>query len=166
MKRQSMIILSAALLLGAVSCRSGKNVVSSAAYSSFETICMGVEGDGSQTLRVWGKGANKADAIEQAKKNAVIDVLFKGIAGTGECAQKPLVTEVNARERYAEYFNPFFSDGGEYRKFVTEENANDASRLKAQGSSQVNYGIIVTVDREGLRKQLERDGVLKPVGYR
>ena len=96
-------------------------VAGSAAYVSFETSCMGVEGDGSQTLRAWGKG-----------------------------------------ERYAEYFNPFFADGGEYRKFVREESANEASRLEAKGSSINNYGVIVTVDREGLRRQLEADGVLKP----
>lgn len=137
-------------------------VAGSAAYVSFETSCMGVEGDGSQTLRAWGKGSNKADAIEQAKKNAVNDVLLKGIKGTGECNQVPLVPEVNARERYAEYFNPFFADGGEYRKFVREESANEASRLEAKGSSINNYGVIVTVDREGLRRQLEADGVLKP----
>lgn len=145
------------------SCGAKKTEVSSAyAYTSFETTCMGVEHDGSQTLRAWGKGSNKADAIEQAKKNAVYDVLFKGIVGTGECARRPLVGEVNARERYAQYFNPFFSDGGEYRKFVKEEKSGEKSRLEAKAVSQTAYGIIVTVDREGLRKQLEEDGVIRP----
>ena len=138
------------------------SVASSMASTTPETVCLGVERDGSQTLRVWGKGSSKADAIEQAKKNAVYDVLFKGIRGTGECNRHPLVPEVNARERYGIYFNPFFSDGGEYLKFVREESANEASRLEAKGSSIYNYGIIVTVDREGLRSQLEKDGVLKP----
>lgn len=137
------------------------SVVSAAAYVNHETICMGVERDGSQTLRVWGKGSTKADAIEQAKKNAVYDVLFTGIRGNGECNQRPLVPEVNARERYAKYFNPFFSDGGEYNRFVKEESANQASRLEAKGSSIYSYGIIATVDREGLRTQLEKDGILQ-----
>lgn len=109
-----------------------------------------------------GKGVSKADAIEQAKKNAVADVLFKGIKDNGPCNTTPLVLEVNARERYAEYFNPFFSDGGEYKKFVREETGNQASRLEAKGTSINNWGVIVTVDREGLRRQLEKDGVLKP----
>ena len=46
---------------------------------SFESECMGVELDGSQTLKAWGTGRNYSDACEQAKKNAVRDVLFKGI---------------------------------------------------------------------------------------
>ena len=136
-------------------------VSSIGAYSNFETTCMGVEHDGSQTLRVWGKGTTKADAIEQAKKNAVYDVLFKGIKGTGECNQKPLMLEVNAREKYAKYFNPFFSDGGEYSRYVNLESGNSATILEAKGSSINNYGVIVTVDREKLRNQLEKDGVIQ-----
>lgn len=156
-----------ALILGCIALFSScsdktTKVVSSAAYTNFETSCLGVEHDGTQKLRVWGKGVTKADAIEQAKKNAVYDVLFKGIKGTGECNQNPLVLEVNARERYAKYFNPFFSDGGEYRKFVKEIVGNQASRLESKGSSIVNYSIMVAVDREALRNQLEKDGVLKP----
>lgn len=163
MKVINIMAIATLVVLGtACSKTTHKDVVSSVAYTKFETTCMGVEGDGSQTLRAWGKGNNEADAIEQAKKNAVMDVLFKGIKGTGECNQTPLVPEVNARERYAQYFNPFFKDGGEYRKFVREEKANEASRLKSRGTSTENWGIIVTVDREGLRQQLEEDGVLKP----
>ena len=41
--------------------------------------CMGVELDGSQTLRVIGYGKNRADAKEQAMKNAVWTVVFDGI---------------------------------------------------------------------------------------
>ena len=67
------------------SCSKKSTEVSKAsAYVNYETICMSVDLDGSQTLRVWGKGSTQADAIEQAKKNAVYDVLFKGIHGTGE----------------------------------------------------------------------------------
>ena len=150
------MLLAAGLILGACSSKT-VSVSKASAYVSYEPMCMGVERDGSQTLRVWGKGSTKADAIEQAKKNAVYDVLFKGIPGTGECEKRPLVTEVNARERYSKYFDPFFTDGGEYGKFVKEEKANEASRIEAKGSSIYNYGIIVTVDREGLRRQLEQD---------
>lgn len=163
MKRfiSTILIVCALVLLNTGCSKKTVNVTSAAAYTNFETTCLGIEQDGSQTLRAWGKGRNKADAIEQAKKNAVSDVLFKGIKGSGECNQTPLVLEVNGRERYAKYFNPFFSDGGEYKQFVVEEKSNEASRIKARGSAMENWGIIVTVDREGLRQQLEKDGILK-----
>ena len=66
------------LLLVFAGCSSKKSVSS---YHSFESECLAVELDGSETLRAWGRGKNRTDAIEQAKKNAVRDVLFKGVAG-------------------------------------------------------------------------------------
>mgnify|MGYP007016946918 CR=1 FL=1 len=30
------------------------------------------------------------------------------VAGSRECSVRPLITEVNAQERYASYFNDFF----------------------------------------------------------
>ena len=55
--------------------------------------CMGVELDGSQTLRVIGYGKNRADAKEQAMKNAVWTVIFDGIReGVAGCNMRPLVT--------------------------------------------------------------------------
>ena len=48
-------------------------------YARSSIRCMGVELDGSQTLRVQGYGRNRADAKEQAMKNAVWAVIFDGI---------------------------------------------------------------------------------------
>ena len=57
--------------------------------------------DGSLTLRVMGTGRNKIDAFEQAKKQAVYDVLFKGITkGNTDYNMRPVMTEVNARQRH------------------------------------------------------------------
>lgn len=155
-------IISAAGMISSCSPNRTTSVVSAAAYTTPETVVTDTEHDGSVTLRVWGKGSNKADAIEQAKKNAVYDVIFKDLRGAGGVTSKALVTEVNARERYANYFDPLFTDGGEYNKFVKEEKANEASRLESKGTAIYNYGILATVNRSALRAQLVRDGVLRP----
>lgn len=132
-------------------------------YYSFETECLGVELDGSQTLRVWGKGRNKADAEEQAKKNAVRDVLFKGItAGTGECNKRPLIMEVNAQEKYEYYFNVFFKDGGAYKKYVSMEDRKGNSTVGASSGTQDIYGLTVRVLRSELRQRLIDDDIIKP----
>ena len=69
----------------------------------YKTECMGIEHDGSMTLKTWGNGRNRADAVEQAKKNAVRDVIFQSIMeGKQDCLKKPLITEVNAEEKYEE----------------------------------------------------------------
>ena len=87
----------------------------------FEAECLGVEGDGSQTIRAYGFGKDKDDAVEQAQKNAVYAVIFKGITKGSGCNMKPLLTEVNAREKYEDYFDNFFKDDGPFEDFVSME---------------------------------------------
>ena len=137
-------------------------LIAEAQFAKFETECLGIEQDGSQTLRAWGTGRNRSDAVEQAKKNAVYDVLFKGIrSGSGECNQKPLVPEVNARERYEEYFDRFFADGGEYTKFVSAADEKLFSKGKQKNKIGAHFGVTVRVLRGELRAQLKSDGVIK-----
>lgn len=137
------------------------------AYYDYEAECLGVELDGSQTLRVWGVGRNKKDAVEQAKKNAVRIVLFKGIqGGLKGCNTKPVVFEVNAEEKYEDYFNVFFMDGGEYSKYISmkdEKRVNLFKKDKDKEKSQhfVKYGVTVRVLRGELKKRLENDNVLQ-----
>lgn len=133
------------------------------AYFNSETECLGVELDGSQTLRVWATGRNKTDAIEQCKKNAVYEVIFYGIkGGNGGCNQKPLIMEVNAEEKYQYYFNVFFKDGGEYKKYVSTEDTRIGTRKRTRRDVQVKYGYTVRVLRAELQARLIEDGIIKP----
>ena len=67
------LVLSTILVL---SCNPQKKT---AGHYTYETECLGTELDGSQTLKAWGTGSNLEDASEQAKKQAIRDVIFKGI---------------------------------------------------------------------------------------
>ncbi|SHE31934.1 hypothetical protein [Dysgonomonas macrotermitis] len=143
------------------SCGSSQKTVG--AHYTSETECLGVEGDGSQTVRAWGTGRNKTDAVEQARKNAVRDILFKGITkGTGECNMKPLLLEVNAQEKYEYYFNIFFQDGGAYKQYVSNEDTRSGSSVSSSTDTQVKYGVVVRVLRSELKERLINDQILKP----
>jgi hypothetical protein len=136
-----------------------------AGYYSYEIECLGVEGDGSQTLKTWGNGRNRADAIEQAKKNAVQEVLFKGInKGKSECNTKPVIFEVNAREKYEDYFNAFFADGGDYQKFVSPKDGSkyhfEVIKDRKQAGSQETYAVIVRILRAELKAKMLEDKIL------
>lgn len=148
------------LLLG--SCRGNKNVSESLSYYDFGTSYVNASPSGMVTIRSWGSGPDKSQAIEEAKKNAVADMLFKGFKGApaGYMTQ-PIVTEVNARERYAEYFDRFFAKGGEYKKFVKETSGSDDSRTKSKSGGRENFGVTVTIDRPALAKQMREDGIIK-----
>jgi hypothetical protein len=145
------------LFLG-ISCKPTKT----ASFYTYATECLGVESDGSQTVRAWGSGKNKSDALEQAKKNAGRDILFKGnLTGKKECALKPLLLEVNAAEKYESYFNVFFADGGEYENFVNTQDEKFKSKISETNKSEVKYGVIVRVLRSELKGKLINDGILK-----
>ena len=133
-----------------------------ATYQKQAIECMGVEGDGSQTLRVTGTGRNKADAVEQAKKDAVMAVIFDGIRGGLQgCDSRPLINELDARDKYDEYFNIFFMDKGEYTKYVSLEDRKLRSNDKSKNKYFKNYRLTVRVLRSELKARLKADGVIK-----
>lgn len=132
-----------------------------ALYDRSSIRCMGTELDGSQTLRVLGYGRNRADAKEQAMKNAVYAVVFDGIRdGVQGCNLRPLVTEVNARERYEDYFNIFFSDKGEYLKYVSLKDTKKRSADKSKDKLGYLYEMTIRVLRSELKSRLKQDNVI------
>ena len=127
-----------------------------------ETTCISKELDGSLTLRTWGVGRNKTDALEQAKKQAVYDVIFNGITkGNTDYTMRPIMSEVNARQRYQDYFDIFFSDRGEYRKYISMEDSRAGSTNVVKRSKRdVTVSCTVRVLVPQLRARLKADGLL------
>lgn len=124
--------------------------------------CLGVELDGSQTLRVLGYGRNRADAREQAMKDAVWAVIFDGIRdGVEGCNMRPLITEVNAKEKYEDYFNAFFKDGGEYSKYVNLKDTRKLSGDRKWGRTGFSFDRTVRVLRSELKTRLKQDNIIK-----
>ncbi len=132
-----------------------------AVYSRSSIRCMGVELDGSQTLRVQGYGRNRSDAKEQAMKNAVWAVIFDGIRdGVDGCNMRPLVTEVNAKERYEDYFNLFFADNGAYKEYVSLRDTKKRSGGKSKDKLGYAYDLTIRVLRAQLKSRLKADNVI------
>lgn len=151
----------AIFFLSLVSCGS-KRVVETAAFHSYETECLGMDMDGMQTLRVWGTGLNRSDALEQAQKKAVYEVTFTGITGgNGDCNAYPVVDEANARKKYEKYFDDFFEKGGKYKKFVKlrGEQKSNAKTYHGDGTEMVE--VVVIVDRPALKKRYQKDKIIE-----
>lgn len=157
----TLVSLLAASTIHFTSCDPQKKIAGNYTY---ETECMGVEMDGSQTLKAWGSGRNRWDAVDQAKKNAIRDVLFKGIRhGKTECEVKPVIFEVNAQEKYEDYFNKFFADGGEYKNYVSMKDESIMPKItkdRKGAGSEVTEGVIVRVLRADLKKKMMADKIL------
>lgn len=132
---------------------------------NFKVQCLGDELDGSITLMAWGNGRNRKDALEQARKNAVNELLFNGIYhGEGNCNTRPLVNEVNAREKYFKYFDDFFQDNGKYLSYISgndEKIIRKFIRKKMNSSYGVSYYCVVRIQKNKLRESLINDQILK-----
>ena len=133
--------------------------------SKYEIQCAGIGTDGNYLIKVFTYSKNKNLAIEQAKKNAVHGVLFKGFPGNknnGCYTQKPICTNPNIEFEKKEFFDTFFQDGGKYMKYVLDSsdgNIDPADRMKA--GKEYKIGIIVTVAKDLLRKDMEAAGILR-----
>ena len=157
--KKSLCLLFSIILLTA--CGVHKN----SAYTDVETKCIGTELDGSYTLRTSGRARNAADAYVQAGKQAVQDVLFTIIpcvSGVGaQIMLKPLLPEVNAKEKYESFFAKFFADNGEYLKFMSMKEKRVLSSKYSKTDAQTVCITTVCVDRIKLKGYLRENGILK-----
>jgi hypothetical protein len=137
----------------------GKSVSANYAH---EMECLGTELNGSVTLKAWGKGRNRADALEQARKNAVSAALFAGIRnGRPDCEARPIFNMPNIREVRSDYFDEFFRDGGNYKSYVSREDESFGKKERSKGrDGEVLYGFVLRVQRSDLKKQMVADGLL------
>jgi len=131
---------------------------------SFKTECFGSELDGSQTVKSWGYGRNWIDAVSQAKKEALNDVIFNGIRdGKVGCSTIPIITEINARKKYSSFFNSFFSDKGSFDKFVNTKDERvwrTINRDKYKTREGVIRGVLLRVESSKLREYLIKNEII------
>ena len=96
-------------------------------------------------------------------RNAVHGVIFKGFAGGDGCiGQKALVPNPGAEMENEEYFRLFFSDKGEYRKYVS---IVAGSELSEKVGKEYRAGAVVSIQKDELRKALEAAGIIKGLNY-
>lgn len=132
----------------------------------YEIECVATGAEGSFLVKVWSYSKKPAVAIEQAKKNAVHGIIFKGFSGAGAgCSQQPLVSDPAIEQASQQFFEDFFADGGKYMKFVnvsTDGMISPEDRLKI--GKEYKIGVIVSVLKDNLRKELEAAGIIKALG--
>lgn len=131
----------------------------------YEIECAGIGADGTYLLKVYTYSKKKNLPMEQAKKNAVHAVLFKGFPGNNDTrcyTQKPICTNPNIEFEKKEFFDTFFQDGGKYMKYVSDSsdgNIDPADRMKV--GKEYKVGILVSIAKDALRKDMEAAGIIK-----
>ena len=116
----------------------------------------------SKVIRVWSYSKDVNVAREQATKNAVHGVVFQGVQADKEkriTAVLPLVKSIAVKNQYSAFFEDFFSEGGDYRRFVNTTNVSD--KIRKIEKKMYKVGVVVNVDYSALRTFLEENGVVK-----
>ena len=132
----------------------------------YELEAVGVGVQGTYQVKVWSYSKKVNTAIEQAKKNAVHGIIFRGFAGKDRVpGQKALAANPNIENEKVDFFTDFFADGGKYLKFVSLVNqgaigAGDAIKV----GKEYKVGVVVSVNSSELRKDLEAAGIVKSLG--
>jgi hypothetical protein len=99
-----------------------------------------------------------ADAQVFAERNALENLLFKGIAG---CYDKPIVAkEAESMQAHAAFYDWLITKR-EYERFITERTVVTNSKKK----KIYNITETITFDVQALRKEMEQQGVTKKFGF-
>ena len=161
MKKLSYIIAIFALI-----CLSGCGPKRSQAYYDQPSQVMSATAEGTYIIRVQVRAKDAVVAFKEAQRKVVKEVIFDGVksANSGINDLKPLCFDMNAREKYEDYWNVFFSDEGPWKQFTSYKDRRATStRYERDGRLMVETGT-VTVNRAGIKKKLQEDGIIPKEG--
>ena len=172
MKTKSIIKISSILLLALFSFIQTANAQKGRKKADKETVAWRYELEvvatgvqGTYQIKVWSYSKNIETATEQAKKNGVHGIIFKGFPNKGRVqGQKPLARNSNLYKENEKIFKEFFKTGsGDYMKFVSLANNGQIAagdRIKIS-KKEYKIGVVVSINVSELRKYLETKGVIK-----
>ena len=161
MKKLSFIIAVVAMVLFA-----GCGPRRSQAYYEKPSVVMSANYDGSYVIRVQVRAKDAVLAFTDGQRKAVEEVIFTGVkAGSNGISDlKPLCFDLNAREKHEDYFNAFFADEGAWTQFANLKDKRVGSTRYQRDGRQMVESVTVTVDRAGLKKKLQADGIIPMEG--
>lgn len=163
MKKYISKIVLWGLVLMVMSCKSKIDTISG--YFDYETECVSVNRSGMQTVKAWGIGMTEKDAILNARRRAVDDVLFKGIrGGISSCNVRPIISNPNTKINQENYFNRFYAPNGDFEKYagLPDENwLRQKLKVNKKSEGKLAYEIIIEIDTGGLKEHLRNDNIIQ-----
>lgn len=125
----------------------------------YEIECAGNAIQGTYLVKVWTYSKKASVAENQCRKNAVHGVIFKGYGGGQGCvSQRPMASDPGAETQFKEYFDSFFSNGGEFQKYASIiEGTTETVKV----GREYKVGCVVSVRKDDLRKALEAAGIIR-----
>lgn len=160
MKRILLVVMAVVLAI-TTSKAQGTKLMNS--WDNYEINTIQVGSDGTKFVKVWGYGRNVKKAMLQAKKNAVHACIFRGLPGVEVAMATPaLCKDSDAFENNQDYFTAFFSDDGDFIKYInmtTDTTPSGTDMRQVKGGYKIALYIQIMYDN--LRRKLEEDGIVK-----
>ncbi len=160
---KNLVLLLTAILLTTL-CSAKKKINKETEQWKYEVEATGVGVQGTYQIKVWTYSSKEETAIEQAKKNAVHAIMYKGFPTKDRIkGQKPLVRNTNFTKEQNRIIDNLFKDKGEFQRFVTLSNNGaiaPGDRIKL-GRKKYKIGVVVSVNVAELRKFLEDQGIIQ-----
>ena len=161
MKKLSFLLAVTALVLFA-----GCGAKRSQAFYDQPSQVLSAENNGTYVIRVQVRAKDAVVAFSEAQRKVVKEIIFDGVksANSGISDLKPLCFDMNAQEKYEDYWNAFFSDNGPWKQFTSyKDRRTVTTRYERDGRQMVETGT-VTVNRAGIKKKLQEDGIIPKEG--
>ena len=138
----------------------------SQAYYEAPSQLLSTNFDGSYVIRTQVRSRDAVTAFTDAQRKAVEEVIFDGVKSSagGISDLKPLCYDKNIREKREDYFNAFFSDKGPWKEFANLKDKRPGTTRYQRDGRQMVQSVTVTVDRAGLKKKLQEDGIIPAEG--
>ena len=162
MKRKLLYIVLCTLVLSLASCGAKR----SQAFYDQPSRVLSADFNGTYVVRTQVSSKDAVTAFYDAQRKVVKEIIFDGIqaANNGVSNLKPLCLDMNAQEKYEDYWNAFFSDGGPWKQFTNYSKRRVVTtRYERDGRQMIETGT-VTVDRAGIKKKLQEDGIIPKEG--
>ena len=104
----------------------------------------------------------KQASVDLIKKVAVHGIIFRGLNETkvtGFSNQKALVSSPAAAQQYADFFNSFFQENGQYLAYANM--VESTTQTVKTGKKEYRVTAIVNVSTNQLRKILQDAGIVR-----
>jgi hypothetical protein len=131
-------------------------------YYNYEVQALdnNITADGVIFIKSWGVGKKYNQAIEDAKRNAIKAVIFKGVPNSS--IKRPLLSTPGAEQQHRDFFDAFFQKDGKYLQYVVKTSVDPADRIRMKGSYKA--GVKTKIFYRQLQKELENAGIIKKFG--
>ena len=147
------------------SCSSSKKVSTTVKQYNVET--MGVGNDGTYIIRVtdYFRSTDESVYLDGLKRDAVHSVIYQGIpAGNGSIRQPALMNADTRVDGNDQALNEFFEQKL-YLNYINSVVNSSKKITKIKDSKDYKISVVISVDKERLRKYLIDNNIIKPLDF-